>query len=466
MHSIDVGRRLGAMFLCLLFVPVASAAGATVPPAIAAQALEMLKRSIGFKTVEGEGRVPDYAAYLAGQLEAGGFAAADITITPRGETATLVARYRGSDASAKPIVIAGHMDVVPALREDWERDPFVAVVENGYVFGRGSADNKLGITSMVAALLWLKQEKFKPRRDILLALTGDEETSQATTAALAEELKHAELLLNSDAGGAELDDSGKPVVYAMQAAEKTYMDFQVTFTNPGGHSSRPGPKNAIHDLARAISRIAEFRFPARRSELTQAYFRAAGAMTPGETGAAMLRYAQDPTDQAAYGLLASKPEYVGQLGTTCVATMAKAGHAPNALPQSAMVNINCRVFPGESVDSVKTALARVIDDPTAVVAVVDKPVPSEASPLREDVMKALRRAIDLRAPGLPIVPSMSAGATDSLYFRNVGVPSYGVGGTFMSPRDNFAHGLNERVPVATIDGAVLQWRSLLRDLAR
>jgi acetylornithine deacetylase/succinyl-diaminopimelate desuccinylase-like protein len=274
------------------------------------------------------------------------------------------------------------------------------------------------------------------------------------------------LLLYSDAGGGELDDNGRPVVYALQAAEKTYIDFEVTFTNPGGHSSRPGPKNAIQDMARAVSKVAAYRFPARSNELTQAYLRAAGPLHPGEVGKAMIRYAEDPSDQAAYDLLASEPGYIGQLGTTCVATMAKAGHAPNALPQRAMVNINCRVFPGESVESVRSTLARVIDDPAASIAVIGEPVPSDASPLREDVMRALRRAIDLRAPGLPIVPSMSAGASDSLYFRNLGVPSYGVSGIFMHPKDSYAHGLNERVPVATIDGAVLQWRSLLRDLAR
>ncbi len=399
-------------------------------------------------------------------MKAGGFAAEDITITPRGQTATLVAYYRGKDSSAKPIVIAAHMDVVPALREDWERDPYVAVVENGYVFGRGSSDNKFGIASTVAALLWLKQEGYKPRRDIVLALTGDEETNGATTAVLAQELKHAEMVLNSDAGGAYLGDDGKPVVYALQAAEKTYMDFEVSFTNPGGHSSRPGPMNAIYDMARAITRVAGFRFPARSSELTKAYFRAAGAITPAPVGPAMLRYADNPADKSAYDLLASHPEYVGQLGTTCVATMAKAGHAPNALPQRAMVNINCRVFPGESVESVKSTLVTVIDDPKAQVAVVGHPMPSDASPLRDDVMKAVRQAINLRAPGLPIVPSMSAGATDSLFYRNVGVPSYGVSGIFMHPKDNFAHGLNERVPVATIDGAVIQWRSMLRELTR
>lgn len=180
----------------------------------------------------------------------------------------------------------------------------------------------------------------------------------------------------------------------------------------------------------------------------------------------MRRYAEDPTDRDAIAYLRSKPEYVGQLGTTCVATMLEGGHARNALPQNAVVNINCRVFPGVPIKSIEETLTRVIDDPTAEIGISGKPVASDASPLREDVMQALRRAIDLRAPGLPIVPSMSAGATDSLYFRNLGVPSYGVSGVFMHPRDNFAHGLNERVPLATLDGALLQWRSLLMDLAR
>ena len=466
MHSTHGGRGLAALLLSLLAGAPAFAADSAVPPAISAQALDILKRSVGFRTVEGEGQVPAYAAYLRDVLIAGGFAAADIEITPIGESAIMVARYPGKDPKAKPIVIASHMDVVAARREDWERDPFVAVVEDGFAFGRGSLDNKFGLASQVATLLWLKQEGFKPRRDILLALTGDEETEQATTAVLAKKLAQAELVLNSDAGGALLGDDGKPVVYSFQAAEKTYMDFQVTFTDPGGHSSRPGARNAIGEMAQAISKVLAFRFPARSSELTQAYFRAAGKMQGGDVGEAMLRYAEDPTDREAYEVLVTKPEYVGQLGTTCVPTMAKAGHAENALPQNAMVNINCRVFPGESVESVQDSLARAIDDPDAKIAVVGTPNPSDASLLREDVSKALRKAIDLRVPGLPIVPSMSAGATDSLYFRNLGVPSYGVGGVFIHPKDSFAHGLNERAPVASIDGSLLQWRSLLRELSR
>jgi len=465
MHPILSRTGLGAMTQCLALT-AAAATAPSVPADISARLREIHAKAISFQTVEGKGQVPAYAAYLAGVLAEGGFEPADITITPMGETAFLVARYRGKDPAAKPIVISGHMDVVSANRSDWERDPFTAVVENGFVFGRGSSDNKFGVSSTVATLLWLKAEGYRPRRDIVLALSGDEETTQATTAVLAEQLKYAELVLNSDAGGASLGDDGKPTVYGMQAAEKTYVDFEISFTNPGGHSSRPRADNAIYRLARAIDHIAAFSFPRQSSELTRAYFRAAGALTPGEVGAAMLRYADDPTDAAAIALLSSMPEHVGQLGTTCVATMLQGGHARNALPQSAMVNVNCRVFPGVAIDSVQQTLERVVDDPTAQFRIANNPRPSDASPLRDDVMKALRKAIDLRAPGLPIVPSMSAGATDSLFFRNIGVPSYGVSGTFMHPKDEFAHGLNERVPLATFDGALIQWRSLLKDLSR
>jgi carboxypeptidase PM20D1 len=467
MHSTFHGRLTAALACCLLpLAAIAAAKDTAIPPDISAKSLEMLKRSVAFKTVMDEGQVPAYAEYLAGELKAHGFAAEDIRITPMGETATLTAVYHGTDPKLKPLLVASHMDVVSAKRDDWERDPFAPVVENGFLFGRGSADNKFGLVTSMTAIFWLKHEGFKPKRDIVIVLSGDEETSQATTAALAQQLKGAELLLNSDAGGAYLGDDGKPTVYSMQAAEKTYMDFEVTTTNPGGHSSRPGPTNAIYDLAQAIDKVAAFRFPARLSDLTRAYFKAAGPITPGKSGEMMLRYAANPEDAEAYAYLRSQPEYVGQLGTTCVATMLRGGHAPNALPQSATANINCRVFPGESVESVQSTLVKVIDDPKAQVKLVSQPVPSDASPLRDDVMKALRKAVDLRAPGLPIVPSMSAGATDSLYFRNLGVPSYGVGGLFMHVKDSFSHGLNERIPVASIDGAVVQWRSLIRDLSR
>lgn len=461
------GLQIAALCVALLAsAPRSVADSPPVPPGISAQALEVLKRSIAFRTFPGQDQVPAYAAYLAEVLKAGGYAPEDVTITPFDATATLTARYPGRDPAAGPIVLSGHMDVVPALKSHWQRDPFTAVIEDGFVFGRGSADNKFGIATMVASLLWLKAEGFQPSRDIVLALTGDEETAQATTAVLSEQLRDAALVLNSDAGGGLLGDDGRPVFYGMQAAEKTYVDFEITFTSAGGHSSRPSRDNAIYSLARAINRIAAYRFPTRTAELTRAYFRAAGRLTPGEVGLAMLRYAEDPADADAIALLTSMPEHVGQLGTTCVATLLQAGHAANALPQHATVTVNCRVFPGETIDSVRETLMRVIDDPAAQFTVLHHPVGSDASPLQDDVMQALRRAIDLRAPGLPIVPQMSAGATDSLYFRKLGVPSYGVSGIFMHPKDNFAHGLNERVPLDSIDGALLQWHSLLTDLAR
>jgi acetylornithine deacetylase/succinyl-diaminopimelate desuccinylase-like protein len=468
MNSIPtrIGLGVAALFLLMTNAMAAGKAPPTVPAEVSARALEILERSVSFPTFAGQERIPEYAAYLSEVLVAGGFAPADITITPFDETAFLVARYPGKNPDARPIVIGGHMDVVPALKGSWQRDPFTAVIENGFLFGRGSADNKFGTSTMIATLLWLKSEGFRPRRDIVLALSGDEETLQATTAVLAKQLKDSELYLNSDAGGANLGDDGKPIVYGMQAAEKTYADFEVSFTNAGGHSSRPSADNAIYRLAQAIDRIAAYHFPTQTSELTIAYFREAGKLIPGEDGAVMRRYAENPADPDAISYLTAKPEYVGQLGTTCVATMLQGGHAKNALPQSAMVNVNCRVFPGVTIESVKATLEQVISDPAAKVNVLLHPVPSDASPLRDDVMQALRKAVDLVAPGLPIVPVMSAGATDSLYFRNIGVPSYGVGGLFMHPRDNFSHGLNERVPVDALDPAILQWYSLLHSLAR
>ena len=468
MNSIPTTTGLGVAVLCLFMTNAMAAvkAAPAVPADVSARALEILQRSVSFPTSVGQKRVPDYAAYLAEVLVAGGFAPADITITPFDETAFLVARYRGKDPGAKPLVLGGHMDVVSAFKADWQRDPFTPIIENGFLFGRGSSDNKFGVSTMVATLLWLKAEGFKPSRDIVLALSGDEETLQATTAVLATQLSKAEIYLNSDAGGANLGDDGKPIVYGVQAAEKTYADFEVSFTNPGGHSSRPSADNAIYHLARAIDRIAAYRFPTQKSELTIAYFREAGKLTAGEDGAVMRRYAENPADPDAIEYLTSKPEYVGQLGTTCVATMLQGGHAKNALPQNATVNVNCRVFPGVSIEDVRQTLVQVIEDPTAQVRVLLQPVPSDASPLRDDVMKALRKAIDLYAPGLPIVPMMTTGATDSLYFRNAGVPSYGVSGLNMHPRDNFIHGLNERIPVAAIDIALLQWHSLVKDLAR
>jgi carboxypeptidase PM20D1 len=446
-----------------LAAPAKAAATIKVDAKQSAAALEMYKASIGYRT--GQGQIPAYAAYLKKALVEGGVADADVTIEKMGETATLTARYRGN-GSKKPMLLSGHMDVVEAKPADWVRDPFTAVVENGYVYGRGASDMKFDVVMLVSTLIKLKQEGFKPSRDIVLALSGDEETDMFTSQKLAKQLAGAEFAINADAGGGLLDDAGKPVVYQVQAGEKTYADFDITITNPGGHSSRPGATNAIYDLAKIIDRIGAYRFPAQPNELTLGYFKATGAKTPGPIGQAMLAYANNPADTAASDLLSAEPEYIGQVRTTCVATMLRGGHALNALPQAATVSVNCRIMPGVSIATIKSTLQTIIANPAATITVLGEPAASDASLLRPDVMGAIRTAIDRRAPGLPIVPQMSPGATDSLYFRAAGVPSYGLSGMFMNPADDYAHGLNERAPVAAIDGALDQWHTVISILAK
>jgi acetylornithine deacetylase/succinyl-diaminopimelate desuccinylase-like protein len=325
---------------------------------------------------------------------------------------------------------------------------------------------KLDLTVLVSTLIRLKAEGFKPSRDIILALSGDEETDMFTSQALAKQLAGAEFALNADAGGGVLDEANKPVVYALQAGEKTYADFDITITNPGGHSSRPSKANAIYDLAKMIDKIGAYQFPPQANELTRAYLKASGLKTPGELGQAMLRYASDPTDKAASDRLSAEPEYIGQVRTTCVATMLRGGHALNALPQAATVSVNCRIMPGVAIEAIRKTLETVIDNPAATVTVLGTPAASDASPLRADIMAAVRKAVDRRAPGLPIEPSMSAGATDSLYFRAAGIPSYGVSGTFMKPTDDYAHGLNERAPLAALDWGLDHWHTLIIELAK
>jgi acetylornithine deacetylase/succinyl-diaminopimelate desuccinylase-like protein len=457
---------LSASLAAALFAT--SALAAPKPdPALHAKALETLTRGVAFRTVAGPGnQKPAYADYLKGVLVAGGYRPQEITIERLGDTAFLIARYPGADAKAKPLVISGHMDVVAARAEDWARDPFTPVVEDGWIYGRGAVDDKFDVSMVVTVLTRLRQAGWKPRRDVVLALSGDEETQMATTAVLAERLKDAELVLNTDGGGGGLKD-GKPTPYGVQGAEKTYADFDLTFTDPGGHSSRPTPTNAIYRLAKALDRIAAYRFPTQQNEITRAALAAEGAATPGPIGEAMRRFAEDPTDPAAIETLSLSPDYNPMLRTTCVATMVEAGHAPNALPQRASANINCRIFPGTSSESVRQTLAGVVADPTATLTrKADGSIDSPASPLRPDVMAAVSRAVHARYPGLAIVPSQEAGASDSMYYRAHGIPSYGVSGLFMEQGQSFIHGLNEKAPVAAIDGDLAHWEMLLRDLGR
>jgi carboxypeptidase PM20D1 len=455
---------LAATALC---ATLAVAAAPKVDAARHDQALEILQRSIAFRTVLGGGQVPAYAEYLKGVLVAAGFAPEDVTIEPFKETAILIARYRGTDATKKPIVVNGHMDVVEAHREDWKRDPFKPEVENGYVFGRGSVDNKFDVSMITATLANLKRSGWKPRRDVLFALSGDEETDMASTQVLAQKIKGAELVLNDDAGGGLLSEQGAPTVYRLQAAEKTYADFALTVTDPGGHSSRPGKTNAINQLAQALQRVAAYQFPPMQNEITRAYFKGSVASAPAPLAQAMTGFLADPNDAAAIATLSADREYIGQVRTTCVATQIQGGHATNALPQRATANINCRIFPGTHIADVKQTLEKVIGDAGVVVTRADSgSIEGEPSPLRPDVIAAVTKVVHAIYPNVPIVPNMSAGASDSMYFRALGIPSYGVSGLFIKPTEEFSHGLDERVPVAAIDGALAHWEGLLRELAR
>lgn len=445
---------------------LALAGAAQAKPPSAAQVEEaktILKTSIGHQTVEGRGRTVAYAEYLASVLKAAGFADSELTVTPIGNTATFEAVLKGT-TDAPPILISVHMDVVEAKPADWTRDPFTAVEDGGFIYGRGAEDNKYDLSMIVATLARLKREGFRPKRSIILTASGDEESSMVTTRALARKHKGAEMVLNGDGGGGMLSPDNKPIVYTIQAGEKTYGDYTITITDPGGHSSAPTPGNPIYRLSRALTRLADYKFPNMSNELTIASLKAGAAQVGGEIGAAMARYAADPKDAAAAEIIASKPEYVGQLRTTCVATMTSGGHAENALPQRATANVNCRIFPGVSIAAVQAELAKVIADDSAVITVDPDTTASDASPLRKDVVDAVTRAVRKRYPGLAIAPAMSAGATDSLHFRAAGIPSYGVSALFMRAEDSFAHGLNERVPVAGIPAALDQWHSVLTEL--
>jgi acetylornithine deacetylase/succinyl-diaminopimelate desuccinylase-like protein len=316
-------------------------------------------------------------------------------------------------------------------------------------------------------MMRFKREGFVPSREMILVFSGDEETDMASTRELAKRYHDADFLLNADAGGGTYDSKLKPVVYEIQAAEKTYADFTLTVTSPGGHSSEPTKDNAIYRLAKALDHVAAYEFPVQHSEITLASLKATGEHTIGPLAQAMRQFAAHPDDAKAAAVISADPAYVGQIRTTCVATMLDGGHALNALPQRATANVNCRIFPGEHVAAVQATLAKVIDDPSVKITVKPPPpVESPASPLRPDVMAAVAATIHERFPGVDVVPGMSAGASDSMYFRNAGVPCYGVDPTFAKPNDTFAHGLNEKLLASELPAALEFWHSLLMKLAK
>ncbi|WP_232787677.1 M20/M25/M40 family metallo-hydrolase [Paraglaciecola sp. MB-3u-78] len=434
----------------------------------ALKSLEIYKTLIGMPTVAGRGKVPEMAAYLAREFREVGFKDEDINIIPMGETVGMIVRYKGDGTAAKkPILLLGHMDVVEALDKDWDRPPFELTQDDKYFYGRGTIDNKLGITMLSSTFIRLKKEGFMPNRDMFLAFTGDEETGMLTTKMLANErpeLANAEYALNSDAGGGDLDANGKAIAYLVQAAEKTYVSFELTLRNKGGHSSRPRPDNAIYELSTALLNIRDYHFPVMWSDMTREFFKVSGTQLGGELGEAMTAFAADPTNKKASDRLETESSYVGTTRTTCVTTMLKAGHAENALPQSATATVNCRIFPGISVDDVKQTLAKVVKNAAIEIVTLDSPVESPISELRDDVMAAVKKAVHARYPKVEIIAYMESGGTDGMHFRKAGIPTWALPSVFMNPDEMFAHGLNERLPIKTFYDGLDHWSIILKDL--
>lgn len=457
-----------------LAIALALAAGFAPPAHAETNAQELtdqmatLKHAIAIETVEGKDQVPVFAKYLADKLEAGGFAKSDIQIIPVGHTAALVVRYPGS-GKGKPILLSAHMDVVAATNPGaWKHPPFQLTRDGAYLYGRGVADMKSNTVALVETFLRLKREGFVPSHDLILLASGDEETAMASTAELAKRYHDAEFLLNADAGGGTYDANLNPVVFRVQAAEKTYADFLLTVTSPGGHSSEPDVKgNAIYRLARALDHVAAYPFPVRHNAITLASLQATGAHTTGPLAEALRAFAAHPDDAQAAATISADPAYVGQIRTTCIATLLDAGDARNALPKRASANINCRIFPGVHVAQVEAQLVKAIDDPSVKVAVQSPaPVESPASPINPRVMAAVAAAVHARFPGVEIVPGMSSGATDSMYFRNLGVPCYGVAPEFAKPNDTHAHGVDEKLLASEEPAILAYWHTLLTTLAR
>jgi acetylornithine deacetylase/succinyl-diaminopimelate desuccinylase-like protein len=461
--------RLACLIATALLALVADVSGVAAAERTAHErkAREMFAKAISIPTSDGLGKVAQLANYLAGEFRQGGFPAADIHVLPLGETASLVVRYRGDGSGGRPILLMAHMDVVTAKREEWERDPYTLVEENGYFFGRGTLDVKQGVVGLAATFLRLKSEGFIPTRDLIIYFSGDEETNGFTaqdTVKNHRDLVDAEYALNSDGGGGSLASDGKPVAYSLQVAEKTYASFELSTHNPGGHSSAPAPDNAIYELADALQRLHAYQFPVMWNDGTLGYFRASGPARKDALGRAMEAFAANPKDEAAIAALSAEPGEVGKLRTTCVATMLRGGHAENALPQTATATVNCRIFPGQEVDEVKATLAKIAG-PRVEVKTIGSPFPAPSSPLRQDVLDAVTEVVHSLRPGIAIVPTQSSGASDGIYFRAAGIPTYGTGLSFTRDDDDFQHGLNERIAVASFYEDLEYWYRLLKRIA-
>jgi len=413
-------------------------------------ARSIFKELIEINTTDSVGDCTVAARAVAARLKAAGFPDADVQVLgPDARKGNLVARFRSAAPKRKPLLLLAHLDVVEARRADWSVDPFVFLEKDGWFYGRGTTDDKAQAAIWTATLIRMKQEGFAPDRDIILALTADEEGGKFNGAKFLVD-EHRELLdaaycLNE--GGSGQYKKGKRILNGVQASEKVFSSFFVEAKNAGGHSSLPRKDNAIYVLANALGRLERFQFPIRLNEVTQAWFERMANIAGGETGKDFTAVSRTPPDAAAAARLSENPYYNALLRTTCVTTMLQAGHAENALPQSAKATVNCRVLPSEDLKEVGRTLEQVFADPGITVTPVEAPKPSPPSPLSAEVMGPITKITAEMFPGVPVVPLMGTGATDGLYFRIAGIPTYGVQGLFHDVDDNREHGRDERLGV-------------------
>jgi len=433
-------------FLLLL---ASTAQGAPPPLDDATRRLthDIYKQLIEINTTESSGNSTTAAEAMAARLHDAGFPAADVQVlAPNPRKGNLVARLRGS-TKAKPILLLAHLDVVEAKREDWSVDPFTFTEKDGYYYGRGTSDDKAMAAIFVANLIRYKKEGWTPKRDLILALTADEETGDSNGVSWLlqqhRDLIDAAFALN-EGGGGRLKD-GKRIYNGVGASEKVYVSFKLETHNKGGHSSVPRPDNAIYELAEGLTKLGKFQFPVELNEVTRAYFERMSKLEEGQTAADMAAVAKGDADAAAR--LSQTAVYNALMRTTCVATRLEGGHADNALPQMARATVNCRVLPGDSADEVRNTILKVLNDTGIEVTWIDKPKPSPPSPLDVAVMRPIEEVTNEFWPGVPVMPLMATGASDSLYLRNAGIPSYGVSGLFAELNDSRAHGRDERVGI-------------------
>jgi acetylornithine deacetylase/succinyl-diaminopimelate desuccinylase-like protein len=441
---------MGSVPIFLAAAAISCAAAAQTPGPEQKRFHAIYKELVETNTTHSAGDTTLAAQRMARHLKDAGFGDAEIQIVePFPKKGNLVARLRG-DGSKKPLLLLAHLDVVEALRSDWKTDPFVLQESDGYFTARGTIDDKAMAAAFVSILAQLRREGFRPKRDVILALTADEERGGVPSNGVQwmlnnrRELIDAELGIN-EGGGGELRE-GKPILNRIQVAEKIYVSYQFLVRNPGGHSSLPVPENAIYTLSEALMRVSAHRFPVKLAEVTRSYFERSVKLSGGQLAEDMRAVAAGSADAAVYERLSQDKLYNALLRTTCVATMLRAGHAENALPQSASATVNCRILPHDDAAAVDAEVRRLAGSKVEVKA-LNPALASPPSPLRPDVVQAVEALTQEMWPGVPVVPSMSTGGTDSRFLRNIGMPVYGVSGLFVDPADNRIHGLDERVEI-------------------